>query len=176
MTMQETFSNPRAGSISRSPAVLRGCEKIFGLPRRLPNRDWRRCKSTKIGSCSSLHSPILALSRLASRVWEPPRYGREIFSQPLRMIPRNKIAGCLLMGLVGLTSVPTASMGDEQELYENALASAVGWLASRQNPDGSWGDETDIQGHHLACGSRDGQCGFRGPASRGVGRARRFPG
>ena len=63
---------------------MRGCEKISGLLRRSPNRGWRRCKSTKIASCSSLHSPILALSRLASHVWEPPRYGRGIFSQPLR--------------------------------------------------------------------------------------------
>nr|VFJ47676.1 MAG: hypothetical protein BECKFM1743A_GA0114220_100507 [Candidatus Kentron sp. FM]VFK12298.1 MAG: hypothetical protein BECKFM1743B_GA0114221_102344 [Candidatus Kentron sp. FM] len=56
---------------------LRGCEKIPGLLRRPPNRDWLRCKSTKVchdwASCSSLHSPILAqvltLSRLASHVW-----------------------------------------------------------------------------------------------------------
>ena len=76
---------------------LRGCEKIPGLRRWLPNRDWRRCKSTKVchdwASCSSLHSPILAqvltLSRLAGHVWpvfykSGPRYGRGIFSQPLR--------------------------------------------------------------------------------------------
>nr|VFJ89931.1 MAG: hypothetical protein BECKH772A_GA0070896_1001822 [Candidatus Kentron sp. H]VFJ90930.1 MAG: hypothetical protein BECKH772B_GA0070898_1001226 [Candidatus Kentron sp. H] len=40
-------------------------------------------------SCSSLHSPIFGLLRLASHVREPPRDGREIFSQPLSDIGRR---------------------------------------------------------------------------------------
>ncbi|VFN06160.1 MAG: hypothetical protein BECKG1743F_GA0114225_111843 [Candidatus Kentron sp. G] len=60
-------------------AGLRGCEKIPSLLRRPPNRVWRRCERFKIASCSSLHSPILDLPRLASHVREPSRYGWRFF-------------------------------------------------------------------------------------------------
>nr|VFJ74361.1 MAG: hypothetical protein BECKFM1743C_GA0114222_107844 [Candidatus Kentron sp. FM]VFJ74515.1 MAG: hypothetical protein BECKFM1743A_GA0114220_107834 [Candidatus Kentron sp. FM] len=58
---------------------MRGCEKIPALLPRSPNRAWRRCERFKIASCSSLHSPILTLARLASHVQEPSRYGWRFF-------------------------------------------------------------------------------------------------
>lgn len=54
-----------------------------------------------------------------------------------------KVSGrYLLVSLLGFSS---AASGTVEDAYDEPLESAIAWLSNRQNPDGSWSGDRDIQ-------------------------------